>query len=70
MYWNASVINNLFIDLTHGQTGQAKTTPVETLQFTVTLFDNGNGIVTIQLGPQNQFFKARLVKGVTLVNVK
>jgi hypothetical protein len=69
MNWNASTIKDLFTYY-DGRTTQADLDDPSSLDFTVTLFDNCNGIVKIRIESTNFYFKARLVKGVTLVDVK
>ncbi|MCL1855602.1 MAG: fibronectin type III domain-containing protein [Clostridia bacterium] len=70
MYWNPSTVKNRF-DSNHGVSGIVML-PFEpfTMNIEVRMFANGNGLVTIIMGSQRLTYKARLVKGVTLVNVK
>jgi hypothetical protein len=71
MYWNASIIQDHHVWLQNGDTSQPYLSYGPTsLAFNVILYANGSGIVTITLYNWRLTYKARLVKGVTLVDVK
>jgi len=69
MFWNCSNIQHLFLNEAGGILEPVHTSP-ESLPCEVIIYTNGNGIVKVQVGPWSLVYKARLVKSVTLVNVK
>ena len=66
---NPSETKNQFIGengwVGHNPPWSSRSLPIE-----VKIFTDGNGIVTVILGEWRLIFKARLVKGVTWVNIK
>jgi hypothetical protein len=71
MYWNSSIIQDHHVWLQNGETSQPYLSYGPTsLAFDVVMYTNGTGIVTISRGNWRLTYKAQLVKGVTLVNVK
>jgi len=68
MYWNASDTKNLVTS----EFGTGHNTPLspQSLNFEVIIYENGNGIVKLNYRGGSLYFPARLVKRVTLVDVK
>ncbi|MCL1897040.1 MAG: fibronectin type III domain-containing protein [Clostridiales bacterium] len=71
MYWNASIIQDRHVWLQNGDTSQPYLSYGPTsLAFDIVMYTNGTGIVTITRGNWRLSYKAQLVKGVSLVDIK